>query len=522
MTYEESVRYLFSLGRELASPQQASAKKFDLAGIGTLCEQLGQPQRAFESVHIAGTNGKGSTAAMIESILRAAGLRTGLYTSPHLERINERIRVGGKDISDTDFAATFTRIQTAIEELLAAGRLAAHPTFFECMTAAAFDFFAKAGVEFAVCEVGMGGRLDATNILVPEVAVITQIDFDHENYLGHSIEEIAAEKAGIIKPGARVVSAAEHLIARVVIRKRVAHQGAFLVEIENAFRIEDVVSGDALCNGCFSFTAISTDSDTRIPVVLRLPGRFQIRNALTAIATARLLAERGAPVDDDAISRGIAATSWPGRLERIAERVSGDAGRRSPEIYVDGTHNPAGAREIAVFWDAFLGGRNIFLIYGAMRDKAVDEIAGLLFPRASAVILTAPLNQPRAISAPVLAEMTRHHARQLEVIPDPEQALERALELAAPEDVIFITGSLFLVGDLRKYWASRSDRSNGRSLKLGAAEIFIHAFDELIPILREAFTGCGGLPILSFRAVLVRFGQHKESAIPRQYANFSV
>ena len=224
MTYEESVRYLYSLGRELASPRQASATKFDLFNITVLCERLGHPERAFESVHIAGTNGKGSTAAMIESILRAAGLRTGLYTSPHLERINERIRIDGKEISDADFAAAFTRLHEVIEELLAAGLLAAHPTFFECVTALAFDHFAKAGVEFAVVEVGMGGRLDATNVLLPEVAVITQIDFDHENFLGHSIEEIAAEKAGIIKPGARVVSAAEHLIARIVIQRRAAHQ----------------------------------------------------------------------------------------------------------------------------------------------------------------------------------------------------------------------------------------------------------------------------------------------------------
>src|ERR1700686_3556376 len=288
MTYEESVRYLFTLGRELASPQQASVSKFDLANITTLCERLGQPQHAFESVHIAGTNGKGSTAAMLDSILRAAGLRPGLYTSPHLERINERIRLNGQEISDDDFAATFTHLHKIIEELLAAGKLAAHPTFFECVTALAFEFFARAGAQLAVCEVGMGGRLDATNILVPEVAVITQIDFDHENYLGHSIEEIAAEKAGIIKPGARVVSAAEHLIARVVIQRRVAQQSAFLVEIENAFRLEDVTSR----NGCFAFSAVSTDSDARVPVALPLRGRFQIRNALTAIAAARMLAER--------------------------------------------------------------------------------------------------------------------------------------------------------------------------------------------------------------------------------------
>ncbi len=311
------------------------------------------------------------------------------------------------------------------------------------MTAIAFVYFAGARVEFAVCETGMGGRLDATNILLPEVAVITQIDFDHENYLGHSIEEIAGEKAGIIKPGARVVSAAEHLIARVVIRRRCAEQSAFLVEIENAYFLEDVTAHD----GCFSFTAISYDSGVRIPIALRLPGRFQVRNALTALAAARMLAERGAPIDDEAIARGFAAATWPGRLERISER---------PEIYVDGTHNPAGAREIAVFWEQFLAGRNIFLIYGAMRDKAVDEIAGLLFPRASAVILTTPA-QSRAISAPLLAEMTAHHARRAEVVPDPAKALARALELAAPEDVIFITGSLYLVGELRREWMSRKN-----------------------------------------------------------------
>jgi dihydrofolate synthase/folylpolyglutamate synthase len=441
MNYQESVQHLFSLGRELASPRQASTAKFDLNNITAVCEHLGQPQREFQSVHVAGTNGKGSTSAMLDSILRAAGARTGLYTSPHLERINERIRVDGKEISDEGFAAAFTRVQTAIEELLASGGLAAHPTFFECVTAVAFVHFAAAGVEFAVCETGMGGRLDATNILLPEVAVITQIDFDHENFLGHSIEEIAAEKAGIIKPGARVVSAAEHLIARVVIRRRCVEQSAFLVEIENAYYLEDVSVRD----GCFSFTAISYDSGARVPIALQLPGRFQVRNALTALAAARMLAERGAPIDDIAIERGLAATVWPGRLERIGDR---------PDIYVDGTHNPAGAREIAVFWEQFLPGRNIYLIYGAVRDKAVDEIAGLLFPRAAAVILTAPA-QSRAISAPLLAEMTGHHARRAEAIPSPAEALDRALELASPEDVIFITGSLYLVGELRHEWLAR-------------------------------------------------------------------
>ncbi|HEX5426359.1 MAG TPA: Mur ligase family protein, partial [Candidatus Acidoferrales bacterium] len=196
MNYEESVRSLYALGRELAAPQQARVQKFGLENIRVLCAALGNPHLAAPSVHVAGTNGKGSTAAMIESILRAAGFRTGLYTSPHLERINERIRVDGTEISDDAFAAAWTRVQASIESLLASGTLAAHPTFFECVTAIAFVAFADRAradgkLFFAVYEVGLGGRLDSTNIVQPEVAVITPIDFDHENFLGHSIEEIA-------------------------------------------------------------------------------------------------------------------------------------------------------------------------------------------------------------------------------------------------------------------------------------------------------------------------------------------
>src|SRR4029077_10257135 len=187
MNYEDAVRYLLALGRELAAPTQAAAAKFDLENITILAERLWGPNRSYPSAHIAGTNGKGSSAAFTESILRTAGFRTGLYTSPHLEKINERIRVNGEEISDKEFAAAFTRIQALIEELLAQGKLRAHPTFFEVVTALAFGHFALAGVRFAIFEVGLGGRLDATNIVTPDVSVITRIDFDHENFLGHSL-----------------------------------------------------------------------------------------------------------------------------------------------------------------------------------------------------------------------------------------------------------------------------------------------------------------------------------------------
>jgi dihydrofolate synthase / folylpolyglutamate synthase len=446
MTYAESVRALFSLGRELAAPQQARVQKFGLANISILAEDLGQPQRSSPCAHVAGTNGKGSTAAMLESILRTAGLRTGLYTSPHLERINERIRINGENISDQDFASVWSRVHSSIESLMASGKLTAHPTFFECVTAIAFVAFAQQQVDFAIYEVGLGGRLDATNVVEPEVAIITPIDFDHENFLGHSIEEIAAEKAGIIKPGAWVVSASERPDARAVIARRCTEMDARLVEVDATARAEGVRSD----GGLYSAVAAFTHSRKQLVLAPRLPGRFQIRNALTAVVAARLLAERSFPVPDAAIERGIASAHWAGRLERLAVQ---------PDLYLDGAHNPVGEREALKFWQENYDGRRIFLVFGAMRDKAVEEISGLLFPHAAGVILTEP-HQPRAISAPLLAEMTSHDAKDTIVVRDPGEALETALERAGPQDAVFATGSLYLVGELRSYWSKRTARQS--------------------------------------------------------------
>jgi dihydrofolate synthase / folylpolyglutamate synthase len=455
MKYDQAVRDLFSLGKELASPRQpalssaqgARVQKFGLDNISLLAETLGRPHLALPCVHIAGTNGKGSTAAMLEAILRTAGYRTGLYTSPHLESINERIRVNGNNISDEDFASAWTKVHLTIESLMASGKLIAHPTFFECMTAMAFVAFASQDVQFAIYEVGLGGRFDATNIVIPEVAVITAIDFDHENYLGHSIELIAAEKAGIIKPGGIVVSASERVEARKVIREQSEKMNARLIEIDSAFDLQSEENQ----GGLYRAVARSNDPKNQLTLVLSpgLPGKFQIRNALTAATAAVLLHERGFRIEPADIERGIATASWPGRLERLADR---------PAIYVDGTHNPSGARELLKFWQENFEGHKIYLVYGAMRDKAVDEIAGVLFPHAETVILTEP-NQPRAISAPLLAEMIGHHAKQTEIIRDPVAALEYALSLAHPDDVVFATGSLYLVGELLANWRQRQNRS---------------------------------------------------------------
>jgi dihydrofolate synthase/folylpolyglutamate synthase len=442
MNCEASVRYLLSLGRELAAPTQAAAAKFDLENITILAERLGRPARAYPSAHIAGTNGKGSTAAFLESIVRHAGFRTGLNTSPHLEKINERIRINGEEISDQAFAETLTRIQVLIEELLAAGKLRAHPTYFECVTAMAFEYFARERVEFAVFEVGLGGRLDATNILSPLVTIITRIDFDHENFLGHSLQEIASEKVGILKPGIPLVLSEQRPEARGVIFSRAKELGCPVIEPAQIFSVDSHSAPD----GSVHARVVETHSGKIFELIPSLPGRFQLENALNAVAAARLLQNRGFQIPDDAITQGIANTVWPGRLEKL---------QSAPDVYLDGAHNPSAARELAHFLEQNFSGRKIFLIYAALRDKAVDEVAGLLFPRAAEVIFTAP-RTARAVSAAQLAEIASHHAARFSVAPDAERAFEQALAQAAPEDAIFITGSLYLVGQLRHYWKHRA------------------------------------------------------------------
>jgi len=441
MNYEAAVRYLLSLGRELAAPTQAAAAKFDLENILILAERLGRPDRAYPAAHIAGTNGKGSTAAFLESILRRAGFRTGLNTSPHLVRINERIRVNGEEISDTAFAETFTRMQAINEELLAAGKLRAHPTYFECVTEMAFEYFARERVDFAVFEVGLGGRLDATNILTPVVSIITRVDFDHENFLGHSLAEIAAEKAGILKRGVPVILADQRPEALEVIRTRARELGCPVIETGTAFRIET----EWVENGCSRARIRESATGWSFELAPRLPGKFQIQNSLNAVAAARYLQKRGYGISDDAIAQGIAEAVWPGRLEKF---------QSNPDVYLDGAHNPSAARELAAFLDENLAGRKVWLVFGALRDKAVDEIAGILFPHAAEVIFT-QARTTRAISVVQLAEITAHHAAHSAIIPEPESALEYALDRAGSHDAIIVAGSLYLVGQLRHYWKNR-------------------------------------------------------------------
>jgi dihydrofolate synthase/folylpolyglutamate synthase len=452
MDYAAAVTYLLSLGRELAAPTQAAAAKFNLENITVLEQRLGHPSRAYPSAHIAGTNGKGSTAAFLESILRHAGLRTGLNTSPHLEKINERIRINGKEIGDEDFAAVFTRVHEVIEQLLAHGKLRAHPTYFECVTAMAMEHFTQQRVDFAVFEVGLGGRLDATNILAPKVTIVTPIDFDHENFLGHSLHEIAREKAGILKPNTPVVVAQQLPEAREVILKRARELSCPVIETNVAYRLlEKPVSTSQAKAESFPVGSVKTNimevsSAWSLDISPSLPGHFQVQNALNAVAAVRLLVVGGLHITDDAIAAGISNTVWPGRLERL---------QAHPDVYLDGAHNPAAARELAAFLAQNFASRKIWLIYGALRDKSVDELAGWLFPLAAEVVFTEP-RTPRAISASQLVEIAGYHARHSETIPDAERALDHVLAKVHPEDAVFICGSLYLVGQLRAYWKNRA------------------------------------------------------------------
>ena len=403
MNYADSVHFLYSLGNEIQTA------KFGLERITRLLEALGNPHRVGRFVHVAGTNGKGSTCAMIEAGLRAAGLRTGLYTSPHLVEPTERIRIAGREITPEQFAQAFTEIHETAQRLLSAGELDLHPTYFESVTAMAFLLFARERVDTIVLEVGLGGRLDATNVVRPALAVITPIDFDHQIFLGDTIAKIAAEKAGILKPSVSAVFAAQPPEAESVLR---AH-----------------ARGPYTLSRDWAITALDLDargSRFRLrdfEIVCPLAGEHQVENARTAAIALHELAISPA---------GIAKTCWPGRLERVSVR---------PEIILDGAHNPAGTRALITYIQRFYNGRGIWIVYGVMRDKAVDEMAALLFPLAQRVILTAPANSrampPESIPAPG-AFITHTVAEAVGLLSE-----------AQPDDIIFITGSLFVVGEAR-------------------------------------------------------------------------
>lgn len=411
MNYPESVDYLYALGNEIRTA------KLGLERMTLVADAMKNPERKYRVVHAAGTNGKGSTSAMIAAGLQAAGNRVGLFTSPHLVEPSERIVVDGQAVTAAEFSEAFAAVHRVSEKMMDAGTLDAHPTYFETVTLMAFWWFARKGVDWAVIEVGLGGRLDATNIVRPQLCVITPVDYDHEAWLGKSLDAIAFEKAGILKAGVPAVMAPQRPVPRDVIVKRA--EAVFAPVLDSTAWPVAELEIDAY--GSRFVTA-------GLQIYCHLAGEHQVDNARTAAVALNAL-----NVTPEEIRAGIAATRWPGRLEMVST---------NPEIWLDGAHNPSGARALAAYIKRFHAGRRIGLIYGAMRDKSVEEIAGILFPVADELIVTAP-DQTRALRAEAILEMEPHGNARIAADVGAALAMERSC------DVLFLTGSLYLVGEAR-------------------------------------------------------------------------
>jgi len=473
MSYENAVASMFALGHELA---QTPSTKFDLAHMRALLGAMDHPERTFPSVLIAGTNGKGSTAATLASILRASGLRTGLYTSPHLMRINERIRVNGEEISDDDFARLHGEVDRIAERLVEQKELPWHPSFFEMMTAIAFLHFARAQVEIAVLEVGMGGRLDATNVVEPLVSVIADISLDHQKFLGNTVGEIAREKVGIIRPGGVVVTLPQQPEANDVIGNTILDLGARGVsavqyvppvspgsaelrvpssEREKSLTTEDTGDTEGGANEYersrkFWYRYPLQVMGKEILVETPLVGRHQLRNVALAVTAADELSKLGvAGITAESIEHGIRETRWPGRFQVLPPRAGW------PEIVLDVAHNPAGAWALRSALSERYDNRPLIFVFGAMRDKAISEMAEILFPLAELVIATRPEN-PRSASPEEIEQAGSRTGTAIEAVAEVEAALERARDRAWPETVLVVTGSIYLVGEVMQLFGARA------------------------------------------------------------------
>jgi dihydrofolate synthase/folylpolyglutamate synthase len=426
MSYQETIAYLFGL--------QKHGIKLGLANSRALMEGMGDPHRRFRSVHIAGTNGKGSTAAFLAMMLQQAGYRVGLYTSPHLVDFTERIRVDGVPVSEDQVVALAERVRVAARRLVAQDGGTIIPTFFEVTTTMAFAYFAEAAVDVAVVEAGMGGRLDSTNVIMPLVSVITNIDLEHTEFLGTTVEQIAGEKAGIIKPGVPVVTGAAQPEAIAVLEREAARHGAPLYRLQRDFGPEQVRSGPVQR---FDHRGIRT---AYRDLVIALRGGYQVTNACLALAAVECATAQGLAVPEQAVRRGLETTVWEGRLERVAER---------PDLYLDGAHNPASAAMLAgALRDLKNSYGGLVLVLGILQDKDIGGIIGPLAPLAERIIVTRP-RYSRASEVGALAAAVRKVHAAVDEAPTVEDAVALARRSAGADDLIVVTGSLFTVGDAR-------------------------------------------------------------------------
>jgi len=437
MLFDEALAYLLSLGHETLSI------KLGLANTEILLESLGNPQKDFRAVQIAGTNGKGSTAAFLDSTCRQAGIRTGLFTSPHLISITERIKINGEQISEEEFARLTDTVREAATTLVKRGLLQTLPTFFEHITAIALLAFREAKVELAILETGLGGRLDSTTTAQAEVVAITPVALDHEEYLGSTIAEIAAEKAAIIRAGVTAVIGPQTSEALDVIIRRCEAQGVQPTVVGSQALSQLVgISRDGRCQ-----VTIQTAHGHYVTVQLGLRGRHQIDNAVVAVALAEMLGEHGFPISRDAIVRGVGTTKHPGRLELWDSE---------PPVLFDGAHNPAAAGALRDYLDEFVKSP-VTMIFGAMKDKRLQEMARLLFPLADKLILT-EIDNPRAASLQDLlgAVPSGLDQNRIRTATSVDDALKHAQEITPDDGLICITGSLYLIGAAQAILKRRS------------------------------------------------------------------
>lgn len=427
MNHEETLAYLDHLA--------ASGMKLELDSVRRFLAGLGSPQDRVSVIHVAGSNGKGSVSAFLASILGANGYRVGLYTSPHLVHVEERIALDGQPIAPEAFAAAATRVRNRVQAMIEVGELQREPTYFEFLTGMAFHVFAAEGCEIAVVEAGMGGRLDATNTVAkPVVSLITRIDLEHTGHLGATLEAIAREKAGIARPGVPVLTMEAAPRVLEALRAAVQEAGSSLVDVRSELRIEIAGNGDVTLRlGRNAFTELA------VP----LPGQHQLENLALALRAVLLLGKRGFHFEPDRVRMGVAETRWPGRLEVV---------RTNPTLLLDGAHNPAGAAALAAYLEAEGHRGDLFVVFGAMQDKDIPGTMRPILPRARKVFLTrAPLD--RAASLRDLEEAARDLHGDLTGIEDPGEAVDRALEHAGPGDTVLVTGSLILQGAVKRHLA---------------------------------------------------------------------
>ncbi|MGD1151828.1 MAG: folylpolyglutamate synthase/dihydrofolate synthase family protein [Syntrophales bacterium] len=396
--------------------------RFSLDPISRFLERLNNPQNAYGTVLVGGTNGKGSIAAMVASALSHGGFRVGLYTSPHLIDVRERIRIDGEMISREDMDAWVEIVKAHSTENL---------TYFEFLTAVAFLYFHRRKVDLAILEVGMGGRLDATNVVSPLVSVVSNISLDHTEYLGRRLEEIAWEKGGIIKNGGVCITAVKQRRLQKLLEEICRTRGATIYSLGREMTI------DTHPDGSFSYRGIGMRYDN---LVCPLKGRHQIENAAVALGVIEALAMKGFGVDDDAVFKGIHDVKWEGRLEVI---------EHSPTVLLDGAHNAGGASTLARALREEFSYKKLIFIFGVLKDKDYKAMLKKLLPLGDRLILTSP-DTERAMPPEALLPVAKQYLRRIEVVKNSREALKRALSIADQNDLICVTGSLYLIGEIKK------------------------------------------------------------------------